>query len=87
MTDIGWCVECQTYCTVLDDCIEGHRGKIARIDLADAVLDDYNKSRLKRLLERKIEELDHQVNFEAWYGNMLYHIDDCVELPVEEEDY
>ena len=93
MTDIGHCAECTGWSrnTQADfSCIEGHRTQVVRTDLDYAQFGAVNKERLKSLLNRKVTELDEigerNIDFQIWLGHLLYWIDDCVNLPVEEED-
>lgn len=92
MTDIGHCAECTGWSrnTQADfSCIEGHRTQVVRTDLDDAEFGAVNKERLKKFMGRKVTELDEigerNIDFQIWLGHLLYWIDDCVNLPVEEE--
>jgi len=93
MTDIGYCAECgwSGNTTEADfSCLEGHRTQVVRTDLDYAQYGAVNKERLKSLLNRKVTELDEigerNIDFQIWLGHLLYWIDDCVNLPVEEEE-
>jgi len=92
MTDIGHCAECGWSGPVSADfsCLEGHRSAVVRTDLADARFTAFQKEALKRFITRKISQLDEigerNIDFQMWYGELLYNIDDLVRLPVEEED-
>ncbi len=93
MTDIGYCAECgwRGNTTEADfSCLEGHRSAVVRTDLGLARFTAFQKEALKRFFTRKTDELDEigerNIDFQIWYGELLYHIDDLVRLPVEGED-